>query len=181
MNLADYKEEKPHRVKRIVWTVINRTLFRWMGGRLCWPLRRSLLRLFGGQIASDSLIYASCRIYAPWLLTVGRVCIGPNTEIYNKAPVEIGDDSVISQGAFLCSASHDTSDLMMPLVAKPITIGKSVWVAANAFIGPGVTLNDGAVAAACAVVVKDVEPWTIVGGNPARELKKRVIKHGFEQ
>ena len=58
----------------------------------------------------------------------------------------------------------------------PIVICDSVWVAAEAFIGPGVTVGQGAVVAARTCVVKDVEPWTVVGGNPAKVIKKRIIK-----
>ena len=176
MNLSNYKEKKPHRIKRIVWFIINRTLFRILIGRIFKRTRHSLLKLFGAKIDKQAYIYASSKIFAPWNLKVGRACIGPNTEIYNKDIITIGDDCVVSQGVFLCSASHDTSSLMLDLVTKPIVIKSNVWVAAEAFVGPGVTIGDGAVVGARAAVFKDVEPWSVVGGNPAVFLKKRVIK-----
>lgn len=178
MNLADYQEIKPHRVKRIVWKLVNVTLFRMFAGSLFWPVRRSLLRAFGACIDRQALIYAKCDIYAPWNLKVGRACIGPDTILYNKAPVSIGDDSVVSQGCFLCTASHEISSLMLPLKTAPINIGNNVWIAADVFVGPGVTFGDGSVAGARAVVFKEVEPWTVVVGNPAGPIKKRVIKNG---
>ena len=176
MNLSDYKERKPHRIKRIVWYLINQTLFRIFIGRIFKHIRHSLLMIFGAKIDKQAYIYASSKIFAPWNLKVGRACIGPNTEIYNKDLITIGDDCVISQGTFLCSASHDTSSLMLDLVTKPIVIENNVWVAAEAFVGPGVTIGKGAVVGARAAVFKDVEPWSVVGGNPAVFIKKRVIK-----
>lgn len=176
MNLSDYKEPKPHRVRRIVWAAVNATIYRYAGGRLFWPFRKGLLRLFGANINPQAYIYASSRIFAPWQLSVGRACIGPRTDIYNKAPITIGDDCVISQGATLCGASHDTTSLMLPLTTRPISIENNVWVAADAFIGMGVTIGEGAVVGARAAVFKSVEPWTVVGGNPAKFIKKRIIK-----
>ena len=61
-----------------------------------------------------------------------------------------------------------------PLTA-PLTIGDSAWVCADVFVAPGVTIGTGAVAAARAVVVKNVAPWTVVGGNPAKFIKNRVL------
>lgn len=176
MDLSDYKENKPRRLKRIVWAVINKTLFRCCISRVGWPLRKLMLEAFGARIDNKAYIYGSCTVFAPWLLVVGRACIGPNTELYNKAPISIGDDSVISQGSFLCAASHDISSTMLPLKTAPICIGNNVWIASDAFVGMGVTIGDGAVVGARAAVFKDVEPWTVVGGNPAKFMKKRIIE-----
>ena len=86
-----------------------------------------------------------------------------------------GDRSTVSRGAFVCCASHDITSSNMELTHAPITIGHDAWVAGRAIIMPGVVIGDGAIIAAGAVVTKDVEPWTVVGGNPAKFLKKRVI------
>lgn len=177
MNLSDYKEVKPKRLRRVIWAAVNALIFPLLPGRPFWWLRKLTLRLFGAKIDKDAYIYSSCKVFAPWQLVVGRACIGPHTEIYNKAPITIGNDSVVSQGSFLCAASHDISSLMLPLVIKPITLGDNVWVAADAFIGPGVTIGEGTVVGARAAVFKDVEAWTVVGGNPAKFLKKREIKN----
>lgn len=175
MNLSDYTEPKPHRIRRIIWAVINASLFRLCIGRLGWPVRRGLLRAFGAKIDRDAYIYAHCTIFAPWNLSIGRACIGPGTDIYCKARITIGDDCVVSQGAFLCTASHDISSKMLPLVTAPISLGDNVWVASDTFIGMGVTIGDGAVVGARAAVFKDVESWTVVGGNPATPIKQRTI------
>jgi putative colanic acid biosynthesis acetyltransferase WcaF len=83
---------------------------------------------------------------------------------------------VVSQYAFLCCASHDISSPIMDLTHRPITIGPQSWVAARAFVGPGVVVGEGAVVGACAVVMKDVPPWTVVAGNPARTIGMRELR-----
>lgn len=178
MNLSDYKEEKPHRAKRMLWHVVNATVFRMFFGNSRYPnrIRQLILIAFGAKVTRHTLIYNSCNIYMPWNLQADRVCIGPNTEIYNKSMVTIGNDSVVSQGSFLCTAGHDTSSIVLPMITAPITIKEKAWVAADAFVGMGVTIGEGAVVGARAAVFKSVEPWTVVGGNPAKFIKKREIK-----
>ena len=102
-------------------------------------------------------------------------CIASGVDCYNVAPVIIGEQSTVSQGAYLCTASHDISDPKNHLVTKPIAIEGQAWIAAEAFVGMGVTIGEGAVVGARAAVFKDVEPWTVVGGNPARVIKRRDI------
>jgi putative colanic acid biosynthesis acetyltransferase WcaF len=177
MDLSKYSEEKPHYAKRIIWTVVNATIFRCLPGMPFREVRNIILRLFGAKIPLKSLVYSSCKIFAPWNLEVGEhACIGPNTELYNKSKIIIKANSVVSQGSFLCTASHDITKELLPLVAKPIIIEEQVWVAADVFIGMGVTIGEGAVVGARAAIFKDVEPWTVVGGNPAKIIKKREIK-----
>jgi putative colanic acid biosynthesis acetyltransferase WcaF len=103
-------------------------------------------------------------------------CLSYHVDCYSVEKVRIGAHATVSQYSYLCAATHDITDPGMRLVAAPINIGRGAWVAASAFVGPGVTIGDGAVAAARAVVVKDVQPWEIVGGNPAQVLKKREIQ-----
>lgn len=168
-----YREEKPHCRKMRLWRIINATLF-----PLLSPLKRNaLLRKFGAQIGKGGIIYRSARIYAPWNLKIGDwTVVGPRVSIYNKAMVEIGDEVVVSQDVFLCTASHDISSPSLALVSKPIIIGPVVWIAAKSIVLPGVTIGEGAVVGAGSVVTKDVEPWTVVGGNPAKFIKKRVVR-----
>lgn len=174
--ILDYRELKPHRLRRIVWCVVNATLFRVLARPQLRRVRNALLRLFGARVHPQAQVYESAKIFAPWQLTLGRCTIGPGVELYNKAPIAIGDDTVVSQRSFLCTASHDISSPMMALVTGPITLGDRVWVAAEAFIGPGVTLADGAVAGARAAVFKSVPEWTVVGGNPARQIGTRKLR-----
>lgn len=103
-------------------------------------------------------------------------CLSEQVECYSVDQITIGKQVVVSQGAFLCCASHDISSPIMELTHKPIIIESQAWVAARAFVGPGVIVGEGAVVGACAVVMKNVEPWTVVAGNPAKYIRDREIR-----
>ena len=104
-----------------------------------------------------------------------HACLASGVDCYNAALIELGVNATVSQRAFLCTASHDITSPCHEQIEIPIVIADRAWVAAEAFIGPGVTVGEGAVVGARAAVFKDVEAWTVVGGNPARFIKKRVI------
>lgn len=99
--------------------------------------------------------------------------LGPKVDCYNQGKISIGSNTVISQKTYLCSSSHDYTKSDFPLILKPIAIGNKVWIAADAYIGPGVTIKNHAVIAARSVVVKNVDEKAIVGGNPATDIKTR--------
>jgi putative colanic acid biosynthesis acetyltransferase WcaF len=103
-----------------------------------------------------------------------RCTIGAEVEVYNFAPVVLEDDATVSQYTYICTASHDYTGPAMKLTFRPISIGPKAWVAAGSFIGPGVVIGEGAVVGARSVVTRDVRPWMIVAGNPAREIKPRI-------
>ena len=173
VDLLQYQEAHPHRLKRIVWWWLNTTIY-----SLLWNSARiALLRMFGARIGRRCLFCRRVTVFAPWNLAVeDAVCIGPGAELYNKAPLSIGTQTVISQDAYLCTAGHDVTSPRMAPISKPIVIGSQCWVGAKAAILPGVELGEGAVIGACAVVAKSVPPWSIAVGNPARVVKKRVLK-----
>lgn len=176
MDLSNYKEAKPHRSKRLLWLLINKTIFRMLVGSIFRKTRIQILRAFGAKIPLNALVYPSANIFAPWMLEMGNYsCVGPGVEIYNKAFVTIGGNSVISQNARLFTASHDISTKSNQLICRPIVIKDKVWVAAEAFVCLGVTIGEGAVVGARSAVFKDVDPWSVVGGNPAAFIKKRKI------
>ena len=157
----------------IVWGLFARPLPRSVG--LGW--KRMLLRLFGAKIHSKAVVYSSAKVYYPAnLIMEAYSCLASDVDCYNVDIIHIGANATISQGAFLCTASHDITNPLNPLITAPIIIEDQAWVAADAFVGMGVTVGQGAVVGARAVVFKDVEPWTVVGGNPAICLKKRIIK-----
>ena len=172
-NALSRKNQVVRMLWTIVWGVFARPLPRSVGSG--W--KRFLLRLFGARIDGTAIVYSSAKVYYPANLTMGAyACLASDVDCYNVAPVTIGANSTVSQGAYLCTASHDITDPLNPLVTKPIVIEDQAWVAAGAFVGMGVTIGQGAVVGARAAVFKDVEPWTVVGGNPAKFIKRREIK-----
>jgi putative colanic acid biosynthesis acetyltransferase WcaF len=151
-------------------------LFRPFGSGFFRGWRNFILQILGAKLSSDVNIYASSKIWAPWNLEMGKnACLGPRVNCYNQGKISIGANTVISQDSYLCASSHDITDSKHALILKPIVIEDQVWVAADAFIGPGVTVGQGAVVGARSAVFKAVEPWTVVGGNPARFIKNREI------
>jgi len=141
----------------------------------CW--RALALRLFGAKLGRKCAVLPSARIRAPWNLTMGDFsCLSDRVDCYSVDKITIGANVVVSQDVFLCCASHDITSAHMELTYRPIVIGSQAWVAARAFIGPGVTVGEGAVVGACAVVTKDVAPWTVVAGNPAAFVKRRELR-----
>jgi len=103
-------------------------------------------------------------------------CLANDVDCYCVAPIVLGAHSIVSQYSYLCAATHDYTDPGFPLIARPITIGAHAWVAAGALVGPGVTVGEGAVIGARSVSFKAVPPWTVVAGDPAAVVKKRVMK-----
>lgn len=179
LDLAHYRNRHSLKSKlaRAVWNAVWLCLFRPTPRGALYGWRRFLLRLFGARIGKGANILPSCKVWQPWLLTMGdHSCLSEEVICYSVDRITIGAQAVISQGSYLCCASHDISSPIMELTYAPITIGPQAWIAARAFLAPGVTVGEGAVVGACAVVTKDVEPWTVVAGNPAREVKKRVLR-----
>lgn len=172
LDLRNYQEVKTSWFKRMVWRLVNNTVYRVCTSRF----RIRLLKWFGATVRWGAY-HGSANIFAPWNLECpAGVCIGPGVEIYNKARVYIGDAVTISQGAYICTASHDVRSPRMALVTKPIVINSQAWIAARAIVLPGVTIGEGAVVGAGAVVSRDVPPWSIAVGNPARVVSKREIR-----
>lgn len=154
----------------VVWALLFRPSLRPMHG---W--RRLLLRCFGTRMGQHVNVHADVRIWAPWQLVIGdRVGIANGVTLYNMAPLTIGNDCVISQGAHLCGGSHDIDSPNFQLIARPIELGDQVWICADVFVGPGTRIADGCVLGARAVVVRSIDqPWTVWAGNPAQLKKHR--------
>jgi len=162
-----------NRMGRALWSICWLLLFR-PTPRPLYFWRNLLLRVFGANIASGARVMASVNVWAPWNLRLARrSCLGEHVDCYNAAIVSLGEDATVSQYSLLCTASHDHEQTGMPSVTAPITIGSHAWVCADVYVAPGVTIGDGAVCGARASVFKDVEPWTVVGGNPAKFIKPR--------
>lgn len=172
-NALSWRHQTIRLVWGLVWGVFVRPLPRSIGSG--W--KRFLLRLFGARIDPTAVVYSSARVYYPANLTMDAYsCLASDVDCYNVAAVHIGANTTVSQGTYLCTASHDITNPLNPLITAPIIIEDQAWIAAKAIIGMGITIGQGAVVGAGACVFKDVEPWTVVGGNPAKFIKKRIIK-----
>lgn len=99
-----------------------------------------------------------------------RSQLAEDVDCYNVAMVTLEEDAIVSQYGYLCTASHDVHNADFTLITAPIKLGSKSWVCAKAMVCFGVTLGEGSVAALGSVVIKPVKPWSIVGGNPAREI-----------
>lgn len=167
------------KIRRAIWNVTAVLLFRPFITPLFGKWRIALLKLFGAKLEWDCYVYSSVRIWAPWRLCMGHgACLGPNVICYNQDWVVLEDDVVVSQYSYLCTAGHDVQMMNTAdrsLVTAPIILRSKTWVGSRAFIGMGVEIGEGAVVGATASVYKDVEPWVVVGGNPAKIIKVRKI------
>lgn len=170
-----------NKVLRLLWGLVWLLLFRptpWF-----WQApRRLLLRLFGAELGRGVQVMPSVRIWAPWHLKIGDYsCISHGVDLYSVDRITIGSHVTVSQRSFLCAAGHDVDHPNMPLVTAPITIHDGAWICAEVYVHPGVTVETDAVAAARAVVIKDVQAGQVVGGNPARFIRKRFSNQGEER
>ena len=166
------------RLGRLVWAVAYLVLFRFSPRPLhAW--RSAVLRAFGARLGANCHIYPSARIWAPWNLRCDEAAsIGDGAEVYNAALVHLGSHAIVSQGAYLCGATHAIDDPAFARVDKPITLGAYAWICARAVVGPGVHVGEGAVLGLASVATQDLQPWTVYGGAPARVLKQRKRGHG---
>jgi putative colanic acid biosynthesis acetyltransferase WcaF len=164
-----------NRLGRLVWAFTSILLFRFSPKPFhAW--RSFILRLFGSKIGKGVHVYPGVKIWAPWNLELGDECgIGNDAILYSQGKICIGKRAVISQGAHLCAGTHDYTQVGFPLIMKPIVIEDHVWVAAEAFIHPGVTVGEGSVIGARSVVTKDMPSWMVCAGFPCKPIKERVL------
>lgn len=166
-----------NRARRALWGLIYLLLFR-PSPRQMHSWRSILLRLFGATVGKGCHIYPKVVIWAPWNLVVeSQASAADGVNLYSMARITIGRRAVISQGAHICTGSHDYTDPSFCLYAKPITIGAESWICADAFLGPGVTIGEGAVIGARSVVIRDMPNWTVCAGHPCTPIKPRSLTH----
>lgn len=162
-----------NRLKRIAWRLTWLTLASWTPAFM-HEWRSILLRLFGAQIGKGVHVYSSVSIWAPWNLVIEDAAgVGPKVQLYSMAPVHIGKRVVISQGAHICAGTHDYRLENFPLITKPIFIGDRAWICASAFVGPGVSVGEGAILSAMGCSFTNLDSWSVYIGNPARKSKSR--------
>jgi putative colanic acid biosynthesis acetyltransferase WcaF len=161
------------RIGRLLWNSVYALLFQ-TSPRPFHRWRAFLLRLFGAKIGANCHIYPHARIWAPWhLVCEDVVAVADGAEIYNAATVTLKSHAILSQHAYLCGATHDCDDPAFPMICGPIMIGRYAWIAARAAVQPGVTVGDGAVLGLGAIATRDLEPWSVYAGAPARLIRMR--------
>jgi putative colanic acid biosynthesis acetyltransferase WcaF len=167
-----------NRTYRALWSTAWLLLASWTPTFLhSW--RRLILRSFGARIAAGAYIYPSVRIWDPRNLQMGTYsCLGPRVDCYSMASISLGAYATVSQDACLCAGSHDIDDPDFRLLTKPIAIGDDAWIAAGAFVGPGVSVGEGAVLGARGVTLKELGAWGVYVGNPASFLRARANRRG---
>lgn len=160
-------------MRRLIWGIVYTLLF-YPSPRPLHAWRALLLRCFGSTLGKNCHIYPKAKIWAPWNLSCGDVvAIADEAVIYNPEHISLGSHSTISQQAYLCGATHDPNHPAFPFVAAPIKIGAYAWICARATVQSGVHVAEGAVLGLGAVATKDLEPWSIYVGIPARKIKNR--------
>ena len=164
-----------HRLLRASFAITWFLLARWTPP----PFHRwriIILNLFGAKIHPTATIHSSVRVWYPPNLAMHKYsCLGAGVICYSMDKITIGERAVISQRSHLCAGTHDIESENFQLITKPIHIGAKAWITSEAFVGPGVSVGEGAVLGARGVATKDLEAWTVYAGNPAKSIKNRKI------
>lgn len=169
--------DKKTKIKIHLWKIVNATIFRWIPNQLKKP-RILLLRLFGARLAGTVNINRKAIIELPWNLTMGHLSsLGENSWTYCLDKIEIGEKCCIGKDVYLITGSHSVYSSEFKLITKPIKINNCCWIATGSYILPGITLGEFSVVGAKSIVTKNTANFDIVGGNPAKFIKKRKIIH----
>ncbi|MFO0874005.1 MAG: WcaF family extracellular polysaccharide biosynthesis acetyltransferase [Phycisphaerales bacterium] len=164
------------KVGRAIWMLVGRPIFR-MSFHNWYPFRASLLRLFGAKVGSGVALRPSVNIEVPWMLDLDDdATVGDHAILYSLGRIKIGKRAIISQYAHLCAGTHDYTDHTFRLIRTPITIGDDVWIGADAFVGPGVTIGSLSVLGARSSTYKDLPQQHVCVGNPAKPIKRRMLR-----
>lgn len=159
-----------------LWDIVGQPLMRitfhnWYG------LRRWLLRLFGAEIDPTARVRPSAKISYPWRLKIGaHTAVGDHAILFCLGPITIGARCTISQYAHLCSGSYDYTSRAMTLVTSPIIIEDDAWIAADVFVGPGVTVGRDSVIGARSTVLHSLPAGKIYAGDNAKPLGQRLVR-----
>jgi putative colanic acid biosynthesis acetyltransferase WcaF len=169
-----------NKLRRQLWNICWLMFYR-LSPRPFHAWRALMLKTFGATMGPNCHFYPGSKIWAPWnLVCADQVTAGDGAEIYNPAPIHFGSHAIISQGAYICGATHDYDDPAFPLLACSITIGAYAWICARAAVGPGVNVGEGAVLGLGSVATRDLDPWCVYAGVPAVKVKERKRGLDFE-
>jgi putative colanic acid biosynthesis acetyltransferase WcaF len=157
----------------LLWQIVQATFF-GMSPQPFFAWRRLLLRLFGAKIGRKVLLRPTARVTYPWKVEIGDFSwIGDHVEIYSLDRISIGSHSVVSQRSYLCTASHNTTDIAFSYITAPISIGDQVWIASDVFVATGVKIGNGAVVGLRSTVLKDIPSAVVAFGKPAQVTRNR--------
>ncbi|WP_083580574.1 WcaF family extracellular polysaccharide biosynthesis acetyltransferase [Bacteroides ilei] len=163
-------------LKIIIWYFVNALIVRaswnpFMG------IKIALLKAFGAKIGKGLIIKNNVCIKFPWKLTIGdNVWLGENCWIDNLDYVTIGNNVCISQGALLLTGNHDYTLTSFDYRNAPIIIEDGAWIGAKSVVCPGVTVHSHALLTVGSIATKDMEEYSIYQGNPAKQIRKRIIR-----
>lgn len=162
-----------HILFRASWNVTWALLASWTPPYF-YGWRRLLLNLFGAKISRGARIYGGARIWYPPNFEVGvGAVVGPGSWCYCMDRIVLEDYAEVAQFVHLVTGTHDIDDENFQLNTKPIRICSHAWLASGSFVGPGVTVYEGAVLGARGVAFRDLDAWTVYVGNPAVAVKAR--------
>jgi len=162
-----------NRLARVLWSICY-VLFYRTSPRPFHAWRSLLLRAFGAKLGQACHFYPKGKIWSPWnLICEDRVTLADDAELYNPASLYMGSHAIVSQGAYICGATHLYNEAPFRLVSFPMRLGAYSWICARAAVNPGVNVGEGAILALGAVATKDLEPFGIYAGVPARKVKER--------
>ena len=161
------------RLRRLLWNLCWLLFYR-TSPRPLHAWRAMILRAFGATMGPNCHFYPASKIWSPWnLVCEDQVTAADGVEIYNPVTIRFGSHCIVSQGAYICGATHDFNDPAFPLLAYAMSLGAYSWICARASVGPGVSVGEGAVLGLGSVATRDLEPWTVYGGSPASKVKDR--------
>ena len=161
-------------LRREVWSDLRLRLLADLGRFPSHSVRKYFYRRSGMTIPDSSSIHWRAEMYAPERIRVGEHCtIGDSCFLDGRDGLTIGDSVNLGSHVTIYTRQHDVDSSDFAEVGGPVSIGDHAWVASHAIVLPGVTIGEGAVVAAGSVVTKDVAPFTMVGGNPARYIRDR--------
>lgn len=152
------------------WLLLYRTSPRPFHAWRAW-----LLRIFGAELGLGCHFYPRSKVWAPWnLVCKDRVTLGDDAELYNPSTFYLDSHCIVSQGAYLCGATHEYNKPDFPLVSFPMRVGAYAWVCARAIVHPRVNIGVGAILGLGSIATHDLEPFGIYAGSPAVKIKERL-------
>lgn len=165
------------KLKIHLWKAVNSTLFKLFPNQIKLP-RIILLRLFGADLAKTVNISRTAKIDHPWNLTMGHLSsLGENSWAYCLDKITIGEKTCIGKDTYLITGSHNIYSPNFWQITSPIIIGNGCWISTGVYILPGVSIADFTVVGAKSLVIKSTELGDIIGGNPAKFIKKREFQN----